>query len=52
MKHTGNKVAHLNGMPLKVQQELNRHHSLDQMSDYLTDISASKAKDLIKYIPD
>jgi integrase len=52
LKHTGNQVAHLNGMPLKQQKELNRHHSLDQMDAYLQGMRRSNTMELNKYIPD
>lgn len=52
MKHTGNQVAHIAGMPLKKQQELNRHHSLDQMDVYLSGIAASNCDELEQYFKD
>lgn len=51
-KHSGNQVAHANGMPLKHQQRQNRHHSLDQMSTYLNGLEIIKSEDLQKYFQD
>lgn len=48
-KHTGNQVAHANGMPLKQQQRQNRHHSLDQMSTYLDGLEILKSIELQGY---
>ncbi len=49
-KHTGNNIAHTNGMPLKMQKELNRHWSLDQMDDYLSSMTAPDHNEVDKYI--
>lgn len=49
LKHTGNKVAHLNGMPLKKLKELNRHSSLEVLDNYLSGIMQIETEELEKY---
>jgi len=48
-KHTGNQVAHQNGMPLEKQRKLNRHHSLDEMQTYLAGLEIENSEEMDKY---
>jgi integrase len=49
LKHTGNKLYHLNGMALKEQMMLNRHHSIEETDTYLTGFDSFNPDDLEKY---
>jgi site-specific recombinase XerD len=50
-KHTMNQRAAMAGIPLKELQIQNRHHSLDQMDEYMKGLTVRDAKSLFTSIP-
>ncbi|HMT30164.1 MAG TPA: phage integrase SAM-like domain-containing protein [Bacteroidia bacterium] len=50
-KHTMNQRAAMTGIPLKEMQIQNRHHSLDQMDEYMKGLTVRDAKNLFTNIP-
>lgn len=50
-KHTMNQRAAMSGIPVRELQIQNRHHSLDQMNEYLKGLTVRDAKNLFSIIP-
>lgn len=51
-KHTMNQRAALRGVPLKEMQMQNRHHSLDQMDQYMKSLTVVDGKNLYDNLPE
>ena len=50
-KHTGNKRAHIAGIPMIELKNQNRHHSFDEMEHYVNSLTASECLNIRTKFP-